>query len=405
MTVRLFSRHSLLTVGGLSTLIIGAAVAAVGTADAATHQATGTIRMAGSPDAVRGSYIVVLKDAEVRTAAVDSMAKTLTARHGGAVKQSWDAALLGFELSASEQTARRYAADPRVAYVQATTIVRASGTQTNPPSFGLDRVDQRRPPLDNKYTFPNTAANVQAFIIDTGIQFDHTDLGGRATFGFDAVGDGRQGKDCNGHGTHVAGTVGGATFGLAKQAKLVAVRVLGCDGSGTSAGVIKGIDWVTKNARKPAVANMSLGGPEDPALDAAVQRSIRSGVTYALAAGNENRDACATSPARVDTAITVGATDQRDARASFSNFGRCLDILAPGVNIRSAFAGNGTNGSAVLSGTSMAAPHVAGAAALILAQQPTFSPQQVRDALVNNATPNVVTDLKGSPNKLLFVAN
>src|SRR5262249_30947102 len=219
----------------------------------------------------------------------------------------------------------------------------------------------------------------------------------------DTVGDGHKGQDCNGHGTHVSGTVGGTTFGVAKAVNLVAVRVLDCNGGGTNAGVIKGVDWVTKNAKKPAGGHMSLGGNASASLDAAVQRSIKAGVTYAIAAGNENQDACNDSPARVGAAITVGATDARDNRASFSNFGTCVDIFAPGVGIVSSFNTSDT-AQATLSGTSMATPHVTGAAALVLAANPGFSPQQVSDALVNNATSNVVKNPgTGSPNKLLFV--
>jgi subtilisin family serine protease len=409
MTARLFARRRLLAIGGVAAagVVAAAVVTAVGTADAATRGSAqaGEIRAAGSPDAIRNSYIVVLKDSQISTAAVDSTAHSLTVKHGGAVKQTWDAALRGFELSASEATARTYAKDPRVAYVEANQTVHISATENNPPSYGLDRVDQRNLPLDHKYTFPTTAANVHAYIIDTGIRTTHQEFGGRASVGTDTVGDGRNGQDCNGHGTHVSGTVGGSTVGLAKAVKLVAVRVLDCNGSGTNAGVIKGVDWVTKNAIKPAVANMSLGGGASAALDAAVQRSINAGVTYAIAAGNENQNACNDSPARVGAAITVGATDANDNRASFSNFGTCVDIFAPGVNIVSSFiSGNSNTARATLSGTSMATPHVTGASALVLGLHPNFTPAQVRDALVNNATPNKVKNPgTGSPNKLLFV--
>jgi subtilisin family serine protease len=403
MGAKLFSRRRILVMGGIAVAgAVAASVVAIGTADASTQEA-GVIRAAGSADAVRNSYIVVLKDNDVSSAAVDSTSRTLTAKHGGAVKQTWNSALRGFELSASEATARTYARDPRVAYVEANRRVHVFGTENNPPSYGLDRVDQRNLPLDHKYTFPSTASNVHAYIIDTGIRTTHQEFGGRAGVGTDTVGDGRNGQDCNGHGTHVAGTVGGSTVGIAKAVRLVAVRVLDCNGSGTNAGVIQGIDWVTRNAIKPAVANMSLGGGASSTLDAAVQRSINAGVTYALAAGNENQNACNTSPARVGAAITVGATDASDNRASFSNFGTCVDIFAPGVNIVSSF-NNSDTARATLSGTSMATPHVTGAAALVLATNPGFSPQQVRDALVNAATPDKVRNPgSGSPNKLLFV--
>jgi subtilisin family serine protease len=400
MTFTLFQRRPALAITGIgAAACLGVAVALVGTADASTG-ATGAIRLAGSPNAIRGSYIVVLKD----SAGVS--AQGLTARHGGAVKKTWNTALKGFELSASAATARRYLRDPQVAYVEANQTMRISDTQDNPPSYGLDRVDQRDLPLDGSYTFPTAADNVSAFIIDTGIQFDHKEFGGRARPGTDTVGDGRGGADCNGHGTHVAGTVGGKSFGLAKGVNLIAVRVLDCQGGGTSASVIEGIDWVTRNAKGPSVANMSLGGGADDALDEAVQRSIDAGVTYALAAGNESQDACNTSPARVPAAITVGATDRTDARADFSNFGTCVDIFAPGVDIKSSFAGDRNDATATLSGTSMATPHVTGAAALIVAGSPDLTPKQVRDQMVKAATAGKVNDPgAGSPNRLLFVGD
>jgi subtilisin family serine protease len=243
---------------------------------------------------------------------------------------------------------------------------------------------------------------VTAYIIDTGIRFAHTDFGGRATSGYDAV-DGGSADDCNGHGTHVAGTVGGTRYGVAKAVRLVGVRVLNCSGSGTNAGVIAGVNWVTQNARKPAVANMSLGGGASTALDNAVAASISSGVTYALAAGNSNANACSASPARVASAITVGATTSTDARASYSNYGTCLDIFAPGSSITSAWSTSNTTTRSI-SGTSMASPHVAGAAALVLSANPSATPAQVRDSLVASSTPGVVTSAgTGSPNRLLFV--
>jgi hypothetical protein len=281
-------------------------------------------------------------------------------------------------------------------------------TQANPP-WGLDRIDQRALPLSASYTYPNTAPNVHAYIIDTGIRFSHSQFGGRAASGFDAV-DGGSADDCNGHGTHVAGTVGGSTYGVAKQVSLVGVRVLNCQGSGTNAQVVGGIDWVTANAVKPAVANMSLGGGANTAIDNAVSGSISSGVTYAIAAGNgdifgNRQNACNYSPARVAAAITVGATQSNDAAASFSNYGTCVDILAPGVSILSSWYTNDT-ATNTISGTSMATPHVAGAAALVLSANPGWSNLQVRDYLVNNATPNVVTNPgTGTPNRLLYVVN
>jgi subtilisin family serine protease len=307
----------------------------------------------------------------------------------------------GFAATMSASAAGRLAADPAVAWVEQDSVVRLTDTQSG-ATQGLDRVDQRNLPLDGTYTFATTAANVHAYIIDTGIRITHRDFGGRASVGTDTVGDGRNGIDCNGHGTHVSGTVGGATFGVAKGVSLVAVRVLDCGGSGTNSGVIAGVDWVTANAIKPAVANMSLGGGASTALDQAVQRSIAAGVTYAIAAGNSNANACNSSPSRAPEAITVGATDVSDDRASFSNFGSCLDIFGPGVNITSDWMDSDT-ATNTISGTSMATPHVAGAAALILAGAPTASPATVRNTMVGNgSTGKVVNAGTASPNVLLF---
>ncbi|MCI0687857.1 MAG: S8 family peptidase, partial [Sporichthyaceae bacterium] len=364
----------------------------------------GTILTVSGAQAVDGSYIVVFKNSEVSAGNVGKTATALVGRHGGAVGHKYTAALHGFSIRASEQAAKRIAADPRVAYVQQDSVVHAVATQPNPPSWGLDRVDQRNLPLDNSYTYPNTATNVHAYIIDTGIRTTHVDFGGRAVWGTNTTGDGNN-TDCNGHGTHVAGTVGGSSYGLAKGVSLTAVKVLNCAGSGTNAGVIAGVDWVTANGIRPAVANMSLGGGISTALDNAVTNSINSGISYAVAAGNSNANACNSSPARTPAAITVGATTITDARASFSNFGTCLDIFAPGNNITSAWSTSNT-ATNTISGTSMASPHVAGAAALVVSANPSWTAQQVRDFLVNNATTGVVTNPgTGSPNRLLFVVN
>ncbi|MET8911119.1 S8 family peptidase, partial [Micromonospora sp. NPDC004551] len=376
---------------------------------ASAAEPTGTIRAAGGPTAVADSYLVVLKDSAVAPSRVTETAQRLTARHGGTVARTWRAALRGFELTVGAKAAARIAADPAVAYVEQNHTVSIAGTQTNPPSWGLDRIDQRNLPLNSSYTYPNTAGNVRAYIIDTGVLFGHNDFGGRAVSGFDAV-DGGSADDCNGHGTHVAGTVGGSSYGVAKGVQIVGVRVLNCQGSGTNAQVVSGIDWVTANAVKPAVANMSLGGSANSSIDTAITNSINSGITYAVAAGNgdilgNRQNACNYSPARVAPAITVGATQNNDAAASFSNYGTCVDILAPGVNITSAWY-TGTSATNTISGTSMASPHVAGAAALVLSANPSWTPQQVRDSLVNNATPNVVTNVgTGTPNRLLYVVN
>ncbi|WP_444949430.1 S8 family peptidase [Micromonospora ureilytica] len=388
-------------------VLIGVAAAtmlAVGT-PALAAEPVGVVRAAGGATAVPDSYIVVLKDSAVARDRVGDTAKRLSGRHGGTVARTYGAALRGFEATVSASAAARIAADPAVAYVEQNHTVSISGTQTNPPSWGLDRIDQRNLPLNSSYTYPNTASNVHAYIIDTGIRFSHNDFGGRATSGYDAV-DGGSADDCNGHGTHVAGTVGGSSYGVAKAVQLVGVRVLNCSGSGTNAGVIGGVDWVTANAIKPAVANMSLGGGANSSLDNAVRNSIASGVTYGLAAGNDNgANACNTSPARTTEAITVGSTTSSDARSSFSNVGTCLDIFAPGSSITSAWY-NSNTATNTISGTSMATPHVVGAAALVASANPSWTPAQVRNQLVANATPNVVSNPgSGSPNLLLYVGD
>lgn len=382
--------------------LLSAAVVAAGLQFAVTptaHSAPlGDLRLAPTATAVQNSWIVVLKDGSTRVS-------ELTADQDVTPKHVFRSVLNGFSASMSKAEAERLAADPRVAYVEQNSVIRLNETQTN-ATWGLDRVDQRSLPLSTTYTHNTAASNVNAYIIDTGIRTSHGEFGDRASVGTDTVGDGRNGQDCQGHGTHVAGTVGGRTYGVAKGVNLIAVRVLGCDGSGTTEGVIAGVDWVTANAAKPAVANMSLGGSASAALDSAVKRSIASGVSYSIAAGNGILigipvNACNYSPARVPEAITVGATDRTDRRASFSNYGTCLDLFAPGVDITSAWK-DSDSATSTISGTSMATPHTAGVAALYLADNPTASPAQVRDALVNNATSGKVTDPRtGSPNKLL----
>ncbi|MGH3734268.1 MAG: S8 family serine peptidase [Micromonosporaceae bacterium] len=357
--------------------------------------ASGEIRGAGAQDAIAGSYIVVLEDG----ANTSSVAK----RYRGTVTHTYKAALKGYAARMSESDARRAAADPAVAYVEQNRVVKAVGTQSPVPSWGLDRIDQRDLPLDNSYTYPNTATNVTAYIIDTGIRTSHSDFGGRAVWGTNTVDSNN--TDCNGHGTHVAGTVGGTSHGVAKGVRLVAVKVLNCQGSGTLAGVTGGIDWVTSNHTSGlAVANMSLGASgTNSTMENAVRNSIADGVTYAIASGNSNSNACNFTPARTPEAITVNSTDRNDARSSFSNYGTCTDIFAPGRDITSTW---NTSDSATntISGTSMATPHVAGGAALYLSANPSASPAAVQTALKNNATKNKVTNPgSGSPNNLLFV--
>ncbi|MEU0881041.1 S8 family peptidase [Lentzea sp. NPDC005914] len=352
--------------------------------------------------AVEGSYIVVLKDG-ARTPA-----NALASRYEGSVKHTYSTALNGFSVTGmSERQARRLAADPDVEFVERNTVATIQETQSN-PTWGLDRIDQANLPLNQKYTYPTTASNVTTYVLDTGIRKTHTEFEGRASDGYDFIDNDPVAQDCQGHGTHVAGTVAGKTYGVAKKAKIVAVRVLDCNGSGAWDGIIRGIDWVTQNAKKPAVVNMSLGGSgTNSSLENAVKRSIGAGITYVLAGGNSGQDACNFTPARTPEAITVGASDRNDKRsiwsAGSSNYGQCLDIWAPGSDIISASYSNDT-GTRSMGGTSMASPHVAGAAALYLSANPNATPAQVRDALVNAATPNKVTDAKaGSPNLLLKV--
>jgi subtilisin family serine protease len=362
--------------------------------------------IAAAANPVPDSYIVVFKDTpNLRVKGVPQRSAELAAQQGGQLRHVYQRALRGFSVQATAEQAARIAASPDVAYVEQDQVVQLDTDQVNPPSWGLDRIDQRNLPLNNLYSYATTATNVHAYIIDTGILTTHTDFGGRASSGFDFVDNDSNATDCNGHGTHVSGTVGGSTYGVAKGVSLVGVRVLNCSGSGTNAGVIAGIDWVTANAIKPAVANMSLGGSASTAVDTAVTNSINSGVVYGIAAGNSNANACNFSPARTPAAITVGATTITDARASFSNFGTCLDIFAPGQDITSDWFSS-TTATNTISGTSMATPHVVGAAALYLATHPTATPAQVRDALVAAGTTGVVAGAgTGSPNVLLFTGS
>jgi len=359
-------------------------------------------RRARAEKRIPNQYIVVLKDdvTDVETEAINLARDFDGDRNGG---HTYFRALKGFSVRMSEQQALRLANDPRVEFVEEDGVVSLGTTQTG-ATWGLDRIDQRDLPLNGTYTYTPTGTGVKAYIIDTGIRATHTQFAGRVISGFTAINDGLGTNDGNGHGTHVSGTVGGSTYGVAKNVTLVAVRVLDSAGNGTDSGVISGIDFVTSDhlAGQPAVANMSLGGGISTALDTALNNSINDGVTYAVAAGNETQDACNVSPARVANAITVGSTTTSDARSSFSNFGTCVDIFAPGSSITSSWNTSDT-ATNTISGTSMATPHVTGVAALFLETNPTATPAQVAAAIINSSTPNKVTGAgTGSPNRLLY---
>jgi subtilisin family serine protease len=354
---------------------------------------------------IPGQYIVVF-----RSTVSDPIGLTqqLANEQGAVVQFRYTHALRGFSAQMSDAAAQALARNPNVELVEPDQVVTAIGTETmdgNGDPWGLDRIDARSG-LSGSYTYPGDGSGVTAYIIDTGILTTHNEFGGRASGGFSAISDGNGTNDCHGHGTHVAGTVGGQVYGVAKGVTLVAVRVLDCGGSGAYSGVIAGVDWVTGNHPALAVANMSLGGGASSALDQAIQNSIASGVSYAVAAGNGNfagiaQDACGYSPARVPQAMTIGATTKTDVKASWSNYGSCVDFFAPGVGIKSAWIGS-NSATNTISGTSMATPHTAGVAALYLQQFPGSTPQQVRDGLYDATTKSVVTSSSTTNNHLLY---
>jgi subtilisin family serine protease len=351
-------------------------------------------------DESEGSYIVVMKSSDDLDGAEAEIAKS-----GGRTEKRFSYAINALSVKIKHSEVARIRNNPKVLFVELDQPMFALDTQTPTPSWGLDRIDQRVLPLSNSFTASAYGAGVDVYIVDTGVSTTHTDFSGRLHSGFSAINDGRGSNDCNGHGTHVAGTAAGTTYGVAKAASVIPVRVLDCAGSGTNSGVIAGLDWIIANhtAGVAAVANMSLGGGTSLALDTAVQNAINDGVIMAVAAGNSNTNACNSSPARAANAITVGATERTDARASYSNFGSCVDIFAPGSSITSSWI-KSTTATNTISGTSMASPHVAGVAAALLSANPTFSPADISSKLRSSATPETVSSVgTGSPNYLLYL--
>lgn len=345
---------------------------------------------------IRDEYIVVLREG--------ANPRSVAAITGASPRHVYTAALTGFSATLNYGQLNALQHNPAVEYIEQDSEVQVSATQSG-ATWGIDRIDQRSLPLNSSYTYTPTGAGVRAYVVDTGIRTTHGDFGGRASMGWDGIGDGSQ--DCNGHGTHVAGSIGSATYGVAKGVTLVGVRVFGCGSSGSTSTIIAGIDWVAANAVKPAVANMSLGGGASTAMDDAVQRLINSGVIAVVAAGNENQNACNVSPARLAAAITVGATSRTDARWVWnsyqgSNFGSCVDLFAPGDEITSTWISSNTSINTI-TGTSMAAPHVAGVVALHLQGTPSATQSAVSTLLINTSTTGKVTSVgTGSPNRLLF---
>ncbi|RZS32182.1 peptidase inhibitor I9 [Herbihabitans rhizosphaerae] len=374
---------------------------------AATATAFTVLGTGSAQAAVPGVYIVGLSG-------TGQTAETLAGRYGGDVRQVYSAALRGFSVSMSDEQARRLAADPGVEFVQRSTLVRgdgygagrAAGERPKPPSWGLDVIDGKR---DGVYTYPNGGTGVTVYNLDTELNLDHVSFEGRATSGYDFVDDDANVNDCkassdSGHGTFTGGVSSSEDYGVAKDDKIVGVKILSCQGSGSNEMVIAGIDWVVRNAAKPAVINASWGGPGNTAIDRAVSNAVRSGITFVATAGSSDSDACQFSPGRLPEVITVAATDDQLAETGPSNHGSCVDLYAPGANIVST-SNSDNQGSKIMSGTSPATAHVTGAAAIYLSAHPDATPQQVRDALVNNASDGwVLNPGPGSPNKFLNVS-
>ena len=389
---------------------LGASACAPASSDEAASEGSADITAASSPKFIerKGSrpdeFIVVLASSQLAQTRIPSLA----ARYNAQVFQTYETVLSGFAARMTEADARQLAQDPAVKYVQRNGQKHTSEVQPN-ATWGIDRVDQVSLPLDKQYAYTLTGRGVNAVVIDTGVDRAHPAFGGRVAAGFNALSTGAVDDvtDNNGHGTHVAGTIASNTWGLAKQATIIPVRVCDASGNCNDADIVKAVDWVTKNVAKPAVVNMSLGGPVDgttDVLEAAMRASIASGITYVVAAGNDSADACSYSPSRIAETITTGATSSNDRRSYFSNYGTCVDVFAPGSSITS--ARRNSTGSTSMSGTSMASPHVAGAVALFLEGTPAATPAEMADIVRRNATPDKVgSPGSGSPNFLLHVGD
>jgi len=358
-----------------------------------------------SQRAIQNHYIVVLDDETQDLSGNDASnaVNELNGEYPGNVDKVYSSAVKGYSVEMSPEAAEVLSQDPRVKYVEEDAEIDPQTTQSG-ATWGLGRIDDRNYayPLDQNYNFTATGTGVSVYVIDTGVLTTHPDFGGRASEVFDAYRENTPMTDCNGHGTHVAGTIGSSTYGVAKKVMLYSVKVFPCSGSGSTSDVIAGVDWVTRRAAKPAVVNMSLTGSYSSSLDDAVLSSVASGVTYVVSAGNYGADACSYSPAHLPEVITVGSTDQRDYRDGISNYGSCVDLFAPGVLITSTWNQTGLPYTAI-SGTSTASPHVAGVAALYLEANPTAKPSEVQAAITANATPGVVyKEGLASPNLFLY---